>query len=772
MKLFKLFKDPNEKYLDRIRPILDEINQKEKELESLSDDDLKQKALGLQGKDLDEILVDAFSLTREAAKRKLNQRHYDVQVLGGIALHQGKITEMKTGEGKTLTSTLPVFLNGLSKKGVHVVTVNDYLAQRDAVWMGQIYHALGLSVGCIVHDASYLYDPEYGDDEERDEKGAFHIEESFLRPVERKQAYSADITYGTNNEFGFDYLRDNMVFDLKDKAQREFNFVLIDEIDSILVDEARTPLIISQPDYQSSELYKEFSSIIPKLNESDYEKDEKMKTVFLTEKGVEHVEKIMKVENIYEEKGIRFLHYLEQSLKANTFFQKDKDYIVKNGEVIIIDEFTGRLQPGRRYSGGLHQAIEAKERVEVRPESKILATITFQNYFRMYNKIAGMTGTAVTSAEEFDKVYKLDVIVIPTNKPLQRKELPDQIYKTEKGKFKAITREVKQRNEKGQPVLIGTKSVEKNEYLSRLLDREGIIHEILNAKNHQREGEIIAQAGRKGAVTVATNMAGRGVDIILGGNPTENQEEVKSLGGLHVLGTERHEARRIDNQLRGRSGRQGDPGSSQFFISLEDDLLRIFGGDRIKKLMNMLKIEEDQPIEAKIISSAIEKSQTRVEGLHFDSRKHVLEYDDVISKQRNRIYAQRNEILHNESLNDFVFNIVKQEIEKTDDLEEIKTILPITEKKSKQELFDLALNLLKEKDDKLLRFVCLKSIDMFWTEHLVNLEHLKDSVRLKAYGGKDPLVEYKTEGHRMFQGLWDSINSQIARTVFKVSLTT
>jgi len=786
--LSKIFSDPNEKYLKKLKLLVDEINGLEKKFEGFSDEQLKKHSLSLKENDLKQ----GFALVREASKRKLNQRHYDVQLMGGIALHEGKIAEMKTGEGKTLASTLPIYLNALSHKGAHVITVNDYLAKRDAVWMGQIYHALGLSVGCIVHDAAFVYTPQEEKDRERDLLGGFHVVEDYLKPVERKQAYEADITYGTNNEFGFDYLRDNMVFDLSQRVQRGFHFALIDEIDSVLIDESRTPLIISQPDYESSKLYKEFSKIIPRLQESDYELDEKMKAVFLNEKGIEHIEKILGIENIYEEKGFKFLHYLEQSLRAQVFFKKDIHYIVKQGQVIIIDEFTGRLMPGRRYSGGLHQAIEAKEGVPVQPESKTLATITFQNYFRMYQKLAGMTGTALSAAEEFDKVYGLDVVSIPTNELMARKDLPDLIYQTEKGKFKAVAKEVKKRNELGQPVLIGTRSVEKNEHLSKLLDMEGVKHEVLNAKNHQREGEIIAQAGKKGSVTLATNMAGRGVDIVLGGNPPEESEKVKDSGGLFVLGTERHEARRIDNQLRGRAGRQGDPGSSRFFVSLEDELLRIFGGERIKSVMSMMKLKEDEPIASKMISSAIEKAQTKVEGLNFDVRKHVLEYDDVISKQRNKIYAQRNDILekNTESLKKYVLDIIKTEIEgviKGGEIEEIKAIVPLpeeaflkmkdlNEEQALDYVFKIVLSLMEQKQkeenfENLLRFVVLKSIDDFWTEHLVSLDHLKDSVRLRAYGGKDPLIEYKTEGHKMFQNLWDSINFQIARTIFKLSLT-
>jgi len=802
--LSKILGDPNEKFLKKAWEVVEKINVMEAGLEKLSDADLKQKTFQLKerlknNETLDDILPDGFALVRESAKRTLKQRPFDVQLIGAMVLHQGKIAEMKTGEGKTLTSTLAVYLNALEGAGVHVVTVNDYLARRDAVWMGQIYNALGLSIGCIINEASFLYDEKYKEekDQERDEKGGFLVEQSFLRPCGRKEAYLADITYGTNNEFGFDYLRDNLVFNLEEKAQRDFNFAIVDEIDSILIDEARTPLIISQPDLESSNLYKDFSKIVPKLKEPiDYNLDEKFKTTSLTEEGINKIEKILGLDNIYESKGIKYLHFLEQSLRAMVFFQKDKDYIIKDGQIIIIDEFTGRILPGRRYSGGLHQAIEAKERVEVQPESKILATITFQNYFRFYKKLSGMTGTALTSAEEFDKVYKLTVVPVPTNKKMVRQDLPDLIYKTEKAKFKAVIEIIKTKQKLGQPVLVGTKSVEKNEYLKRLLEREGIKHEILNAKNHEREGEIIAQAGKKMAVTVATNMAGRGVDIILGGNPFDEKEsqEVKSLGGLFVLGTERHEARRIDDQLRGRAGRQGDSGSSQFFVSLEDDLMRIFGGDRLKTVMNTLKVDEDQPIQAGIISKAIEKAQIRVEGFNFDSRKHVLEYDDVISRHRKAIYSKREAVLRQdyEELKNNVFLILKKEIEKIANVysagdskkeaiaEEIKTIFPIPNDaimeldylyKEMEKAFELKENKEgKENIKNVLKFVCLKTIDFFWTEHLVSLDNLKEAVGLRAYGGRDPLVEYKSESHKLFYDLQNDIDSQIAKTVFKVSM--
>jgi len=764
--LDKIFGDANKKYLKKLQPMVAKINDLEEKFVAFSSEELKNKTSEFRerlakGEILDDLLPEAFAQVREAAKRTLSQRHFDVQIIGGIVLHEGKIAEMRTGEGKTLAATLPLYLNALEGRGCHLVTVNDYLAKRDTVWMGQIYHALGLSTGCIVHDAAFLYDPTYkaeiknGErDNVRDLVGGFKVVESYLRPCSRKEAYSADITYGTNNEFGFDYLRDNMVYDLKDRSQREFNFAIVDEIDSILIDEARTPLIISAPDVESSQYYQEFAGIIPKLNaKEDYEIDEKMRAATLTEGGINKIEKILGMGNIYTERGIKYLHHLEQSLRAEALFKKDKDYVVKDGQVIIIDEFTGRLMPGRRWSGGLHQAVEAKEGVNVQPESLTLATITFQNYFRMYKKLAGMTGTAATSAEEFHKVYGLETVIVPTNKPMVREYLSDLVFKTEEGKIHAIVREIKTRHESGQPILVGTRSVEKNEYLGKLLEREGVPHQILNAKHHEKEGEIIAQAGKFGAVTIATNMAGRGVDIILGGNP-QNYEEAKKVieaSGLHVIGTERHEARRIDNQLRGRSGRQGDPGSSQFFVSLEDDLLRIFGGDRIKSLMGFLKLPEDEPIEAKLISGAIEGAQEKIEGMNFDVRKHLLDYDDVLNKHREVIYKKRKEMIETEGWRVKIENWVENE-------EERKAL----EEKSKE---------LGENFNSVAKLVALRTLDMLWLEHLENMDYLRDSVRLRAYGQQDPLVEYKNEGHKMFQNLLRTIETSIVQTLLKVSLT-
>ena len=758
-----------------------QVNAWESELEKLDSERLRAKTREFKekiasGAQLQDLLTEAFALVRESARRTLGQRHFDVQIIGGAVLHQGNIAEMKTGEGKTLVATLPSYLNALEEKGVHIVTVNDYLAKRDAVWMGQIHHALGLSVGCIAHETSYVYDPTYqqdtknqGDgtrDEKRDLLGSFQIEESYLRPVSRKEAYAADITYGTNNEFGFDFLRDNMAYDLNQQVQRGHSYVIIDEVDSILIDEARTPLIISAPDEESSSWYKDFARITPQLQKDvDYEIDEKLKAVTITDPGINKVEKVLGVENLYEEKGIKYVHHLESALRAEALFQRDRDYVVREGQVMIIDEFTGRLLPGRRYSGGLHQALEAKERVPVQPESLTLASVTFQNYFRMYKKLAGMTGTAQTSAEEFYKVYGLEVVQIPTNKPMIRQDLSDRIYKSEQGKFEALVQEIKERHEKGQPVLIGTVSIQKNEHLARLLQTQGIPHKMLNAKNHEQEAQIIAQAGRLGAVTVATNMAGRGVDIVLGGNPVvaEETDKVLQAGGLHVIGTERHEARRIDNQLRGRSGRQGDPGSTQFFVSLEDDLMRIFGGEKIKGLMDKLRMPEDQPIENKMLSNSLESAQSKIEGFHFDSRKNLLEYDDVLNKHRDAVYRRRREILEKSSFS-------------TEGREEKQTLrsyaLEIIKKYgySEEEYEKKEQELGEENMRQAEKIVSLRAIDSLWIGHLENMEYLRDSVRLRAYGQQDPLIEYKNEGHRMFQQLMDAIEENIATSLMRAKL--
>src|SRR3989339_41757 len=666
----KLFGDPNAKAVKEIMPLVEKINSLEAEMQAFSDVELKNKTVEFKerlgkGESLDDLLTEAFAVVREVSKRVTGMRHFDVQLIGGIALHRGMIAEMRTGEGKTLVATLPVYLNALAGKGVHVVTVNDYLAKRDAVWMSQIYDALGLSVGIIQQQlVSYKYNPnklkildENGQDamaeggsvdKERDAKGAYKVEYEYLETCSRKEAYACDITYGTNNEFGFDYLRDNMVTSLEEMSQRAFYFAIVDEVDSILIDEARTPLIISAPAEEAADMYYKFADIVARMEiDVDYNVDEKMRASTLTDAGLQKVEKALNVENIYAEGGMTMVHHIEQALRARALFKRDRDYVVDNGEVIIVDEFTGRKMPGRRYSEGLHQAIEAQEHVKIQRESQTMATITFQNYFRLYEKLAGMTGTAVTEAEEFAKIYKLEVVVIPTNKNNLRTDHPDRIYKTEQSKYQAIALTVKELQKKGQPVLIGTISVEKNEELSLYLEREGIKHEILNAKNHEREGEIIAQAGRPGAVTLATNMAGRGVDIILGGNPpeVEARDKVLNADGLFVIGTERHESRRIDNQLRGRAGRQGDPGETQFYLSTDDDLMRIFAGDRIKSVMQTLKVPDDMPIENKTISKLIESAQKKVEGFHFDTRKNLLEYDDVLNRHREVIYGKRRNIL-------------------------------------------------------------------------------------------------------------------------------
>nr|KKS48920.1 MAG: Protein translocase subunit SecA [Candidatus Giovannonibacteria bacterium GW2011_GWF2_42_19] len=759
--LSKIFGLSGERVIEKLRPYAEKINHLEKDFEKLSSEELKNKTIEFkkrleEGASLDDLLPEAFAACREAAKRTLKQRHYDSQILGGIVMHQGKIAEMKTGEGKTLVATLPAYLNALTDKGVHIVTVNDYLSRRDATWMGQIYDALGLSVGALNHEASYIYDPKHGlenqkskiknqnvnlkdeKDQERDTLGSFKIVHEFLRPCTRREAYEVDITYGTNNEYGFDYLRDNMAYKPEQMVQRGHYFAIVDEVDSILIDESRTPLIISAPDEESGELYRIFSRVVPQLKkDTDFKVDEKFKAVELTEDGIEHIEKILGIGNIYTEKGIKYVHHLEQALRARALFTRDKDYVVKDNEVIIVDEFTGRLMPGRRWSEGLHQAVEAKEGVAVQRESRTLATITFQNYFRMYEKLAGMTGTALTSAEEFHKVYNLEVIEVPTNKPMIRKDLGDKVFQSEKGKWMAVAKEVRERHEKGQPVLLGTVSIEKNEFLSQILKKEGIPHEILNAKNHEREAEIIAQAGKKGRVTLATNIAGRGVDIILGGNPATPEEAalVREAGGLFVLGTERHEARRIDNQLRGRAGRQGDPGETQFFESLEDELMRIFGSERIKGMMGTFGLPEDEPLEHKLVTRAIESAQSKIEGFHFDSRKHVLEYDDVMNKQRTAIYSRRKKILW--AKDDNVREIAKEYLD--GDIDE---------------------SALVGKEPANLRQLLLQTIDILWMDHLEAMEYMRSSVRLRAYGQRDPLIEYKNEAIRMFRELEASIKAQ------------
>ncbi len=643
----KIFGDPNERITRKIQEtIVAQINDLEPRYEKMSAEELRSETTVLrqqlkEGKTLDDLLPQAFALVREAAKRTLGQRHFDVQLIGGVILHRGQIAEMKTGEGKTLVATLPLYLNALEGRGAHLVTVNDYLSKLGAGWMGSVYYDLGLTTGVIVHEQAFLYDPQFIDEKATDPRL------KHFRLVPRREAYLADVTYGTNNEFGFDYLKDNMVQDPSQAVMRDLNFAIVDEVDSILIDEARTPLIISAPDQESTDKYYQFANLVSRLKENeDYNIDEKMRAATLTEEGVHKMEKWLGVENIYVEGGIATVHHIEQALRAYALFKRDRDYVVREGEVIIVDEFTGRLMFGRRYSEGLHQAIEAREGVKIQRESRTLATVTFQNFFRLYHKLSGMTGTALTEAEEFSKIYNLEVVPIPTNRPMVRQDLVDRIYKNERGKFRAVVQDVKERYEAGQPVLVGTISIEKNEKLGELLSREGIPYQILNAKNHEREAEIIAQAGRLKAITIATNMAGRGVDIILGGNPPDPDEQKKviELGGLHVIGTERHEARRIDNQLRGRSGRQGDPGSSQFYVSMEDDLMRIFGSDRMKRIMESLGVPEDMPIENRLISKSIESAQRKVEGHNFDIRKHLLDYDDVLNKHREVIYKKRREL--------------------------------------------------------------------------------------------------------------------------------
>lgn len=809
--LEKLF-GSNEREINKFRPLVEEINAFETTLKALSDDELKGKAQMFRdrlkaGETLDDILPEAYAVVREVASRVIGERHYDVQMLGGIVLHHGKIAEMKTGEGKTLTSTLPIYLNALSEKGVHVVTVNDYLAKRDCNWMGRVYEALGLTTGCIVGQGiSYRYESHVKDDD------AVSVEMENLIPVTRQEAYRADITYGTNNEFGFDYLRDNMVSELSEMAQRELNFAIVDEVDSILIDEARTPLIISAPDMESTKLYEKFARIVPLLiAEKDYVVDEKMKVVTLTDEGMNHVEKLLGMGNIYASGNVQYVHHLEQSLKAQVIFHLDRDYVVKDGEVIIVDDFTGRLMPGRRYSEGLHQAIEAKEGVAVQRESRTLATITFQNYFRLYKKLAGMTGTATTSAEEFAKVYKLDVVEIPTNRPTVRQDFPDVIYKTEEAKFRAIADRVKELHAKGQPALIGTIAIEKSEYLSALLSREGVPHEVLNAKNHEREAAIIANAGHKGSVTIATNMAGRGTDIKLG-------EGAREVGGLIIIGTERHEARRIDNQLRGRAGRQGDPGASQFFVSLEDELMRRFGGEKMKSMMTTLGLPEDEPIQNGLISKTIESAQSKIEGFNFDTRKHVLEYDDVMNKQREVVYRKRRTVLELTEFRDETLRLLSEEFDHVigfhtaaeeaewnmggivaeangmfptlDEKETLKRLEIIRDDRSKDELEKRGLILEyvigeakkvyneketafgKEVWNGIQKALYLRSLDQLWMNHLDEIDYLRQGIGLRGYGQRDPLIEYKREAYDLFLGLMDTVRKTYLMTILKVGTAT
>lgn len=754
------------------KKVVEQVNALEPSMRALSDEALRAVTLDLQkrlaaGTSIDDLLPEAFAAVREASMRTLGQRHFDVQIIGGYVLHNRAIAEMRTGEGKTLVATLPAYLNALSGKGVHIVTVNDYLARRDAVWMGQIYNALGLSVGVINHESSYRYDPAEGKsadaeiasgdplDAERDLTGSFKVVHEFLRPVSRKEAYAADITYGTNNEYGFDYLRDNLEYDQINLRQRAHHYALVDEVDSILIDEARTPLIISGPAKDAEDLYKTFANIARTLKEgADYSVDEKLRAVIMTDAGIEKAEASLGIGNIYAEGGVKYAHHLEAAVKAEAVFIKDKDYVVKDGKIVIVDEFTGRLQPGRRWSEGLHQAIEAKEGVHIEKESQTYASITFQNYFRMYEKVGGMTGTGATSEEEFRSVYNLDVVVIPTNKPINRIDHNDLIFQTEEGKFQAIVKTVKEKHEKGQPVLIGTTSIEVNERLAGALRSAGVPHEMLNAKNHEREGEIIAQAGKKGGVTVATNMAGRGVDVKLGGNPSTDEvyEDVKSVGGLFVIGTERHDARRIDNQLRGRSGRQGDPGETQFFVSLEDKLMRVFASDMVKSMMGRLGIPEDEPIQSGMVTRALESAQTKIEGVNFDSRKHVLGFDDVLNHQRSIIYARRREALMGDQAT--LIKAIKDQIEGAG---------------GGTALFDEKVKLLDTGVVEVsLRRTLLQAYDTFWIEHLDAMDHLRGSVNLRSYGGRDPFIEYRREGLKLFRELEGSLSAFIAEAVQRI----
>jgi len=771
------FFNPNEAYLNKKKNLLGKINQQEKDWETLSKEEIQKKIQSFREQipnnlTLGDILSEMFALTRIAAQRTLGQRHFDVQLLGGIALHEGKVIEMKTGEGKTLVATLAASLNALEGKGVHIITVNDYLAQRDAIWMGQIYDYLGLSIGCITQEGDFLYDSEYKLkeaeekevlDKKRDELGGFKVFKEFLKPVSRKEAYLADITYGTNTEFGFDYLRDNLVYDLKVKVQRPHHYAIIDEVDSVLIDEARTPLIISVPDEEASKLYQKFAALAPQFKkDADFIIDEKQKAISLTEAGLDKAEKIFGF-NIFDQKGIVFTHYLETALRAQQLYFRDRDYVVEDGKVVIIDEFTNRRLPNRRYSGGLHQAIEANERVFVQQESRTVATITLQNYFRIYGKLAGMTGTASTSAEEFKKVYNLDAVVIPTNKPMIRQNLPDRIYKTQEAKFKAIVEEVRLRHQRGQPVLIGAPvnaisgtGLSPFEMIEKYLRKTGISFVILkDQKGHQeKEGEIIAQAGKLGTFTLASNLAGRGVDIILGGNPAskEETEKVKALGGLHVIGVERNEARRIDNQLRGRSGRQGDPGSSQFFLSLEDDLIRIFAPKSLPNLMEKLGWPEDQPIEHSMISKAIEMAQSKIEGVYFDMRKHILEYDDIINKQRMAFYKMRDEILIKDQEGKIITYV-------KDIFNEKEIAFPEEKLQQKIQTFD------EEKLKTTFKIFALRILDSLWIEQIEKMESLRNSTSLRAYGGKDPLIEYKKESYYFYKELGERFKDFLIQNI-------
>lgn len=783
----KILGDPQARTVKRLKKRVKEVNALADKYSKMSDKQLKDQTevlkKRLKKESLDKILPDAFAVVREAATRTLGQRHFDVQLLGGMVLHEGRVAEMKTGEGKTLVATAPVYLNALTEKGVHVVTVNDYLAQRDAGWMGQVYNFLGLSAGVIMAELSYIYDPNFVNEDHEDERLRH------LKPCSRREAYQADITYGTNNEFGFDYLRDNMVREVDQLRQRELHYAIVDEVDSILIDEARTPLIISAPSVTSGNAYAQFAKVVrPLKNEVDYETDEKRKTVILTDKGVEKIEKALSLDNLYGAENIRTIYHLQQALRAQALFKRDKDYVVtKDGEVVIVDEFTGRLLPGRRYNEGLHQGIEAKEGVEVQEESMTLATISFQNLFRLYEKLAGMTGTALTEAEEFHQIYKLDVVEIPSNRVLARIDRSDRIYKTEAGKFAAIAREVKALHTKGQPVLIGTVSIEKNEQLSSLLKKANVPHQVMNAKNNEREAKIVAAAGQKGAVTLATNIAGRGTDIVLG-------DEVKALGGLFVLGSERHESRRIDNQLRGRSGRQGDPGATQFFVSTEDDLMRIFGGDRIAGIMQRLNVDDETPIENRLISRSLEGAQKKVEGFHFDQRKNVVQYDDVMNRHRKAVYSMRREILNQPQIDKRIKIMIGDEaafaanspMVTSDDFEDmIREVFPFDDA-TMDRLFDsevsefgkkleqAALEMYEARSEaftpeimrKIERDIYLQVLDNLWMQHLENMDHLREGIHWMAVGQQDPLVEYRSQSQVFFNDMLQTLRHDVLRTIF------
>ncbi|QQR77020.1 preprotein translocase subunit SecA [Candidatus Nomurabacteria bacterium] len=761
-----IFGNADSRFIKSVKPLIEKINSLEEGLLSLPDEAFPEKTRALKerlakGETLDNILPEAFALVREASRRTLGQRHYDVQLIGGIVLHKNKIAEMRTGEGKTLVATLPVYLNALKGDGVHVVTVNDYLASRDGEWMGQIYDFLGLSVGVInSQQISYLYSKKEGDlDKEHDETGSFKVMYEFLKTCTRREAYAADITYGTNNEFGFDYLRDNLVVNSSQMVQRGHPFAVVDEIDSILIDEARTPLIISAPTSDSEKLYQTFASIARNLKiEEDYTVEEKHKSISLTDAGITSAEKSLGIENIYSEKGIKYVHHLETAVRAEALYKKDKDYVVKDNEIIIVDPFTGRMQPGRRWSEGLHQAIEAKEGVMVQKESRAAASITYQNYFRLYKKLGGMTGTAKTSEEEFFKVYGLEVITIPTHRDIKRIDNSDLIYQSEIGKWKAIAKKVKDLHKKGQPVLIGTISIERNELLSEFLKAEGVPHTLLNAKNHEREGELVSEAGKRGAVTVATNMAGRGVDIKLGGAlaTEEERQEIRDLGGLFVLGTERHEARRIDNQLRGRSGRQGDPGETQFYVSLEDDLMRVFGAESIKRMMGTFGIPEDEPITNRLISRALESAQAKIEGFHFDARKNTLEYDDVLNHQRKSIYNRRKTLIVGtfDEIKKYIDEYVSSDTELSNLTDEKKTLTT------------------EESFYETLRRIILHVTDTLWAEHLETMDYLRSSVNLRAYGQREPLVEYKKEGLIYFKNMEQAVLREVCEILKTVEIKT